>query len=230
MTHLLCTSLTPIDNEIFFAQAQEKFSKEFVLKYSKYKRWQDAKSTILGRLLLAYGLQKFYNINVDDIAIEYSKDKRPFLENSEVQFNISHSNDFIVCAFTSHGGIGVDVEKISNVDINDFRSQFSKSEYDNMVGSLHVQEKFFEFWTQKEAVLKAYGTGLNVALDSIEIIDGSSTIGEEVFYLEEIDLTAEYKCHIATQHLNEFSSTEITHVSPEKIADFMGSNFFKTIR
>ena len=69
MTHLLCTSLTPIDNEIFFAQAQVKFSKEFVLKYSKYKRWQDAKSTILGRLLLAYGLQKFYNINVDDIAI-----------------------------------------------------------------------------------------------------------------------------------------------------------------
>lgn len=229
MTHLLCTNLIESDNENFFTLAEKKFSNGFISKYSKYKRWQDAKSTILGRLLLAYGLQHIYDVAMEDVKIGYSKDKKPFLEHSNIQFNISHSNEFIVCAFTTTGDIGVDVEQIKEVDVNDFKDQFSRSEFENILSSKNVQENFYDYWTQKEAVLKAFGTGLHIALDVITIIDNTSKIENRVFYLEEISLTDHYKCHVATEYLRQGSRAEVNHLSPVEIIHFLSANSFKTM-
>lgn len=230
MTHLLFTYLTDDDNDAFFAEAKHMFSEDFVRKFSKYKRWQDAKSTILGRMLLAYGLKNFYEIDIENLRIDYSKDKKPFLENLPIQFNISHSKEVIVCAITSMGTIGVDVEKISDINIQDFKDQFSPSEYESIVGSPNIVEQFYSYWTQKEAVVKSNGSGLHIPLQSFEINDNSTLIAYQRYYLNEINLDPDYKCHVATQHFVSEVDLTIIGLKPELITEFGSVNNLKSFR
>ncbi|WP_051941684.1 4'-phosphopantetheinyl transferase family protein [Maribacter forsetii] len=227
MTHVLYTYLTDDDNDSFFVNAEHRFSADFVSKYSKYKRWQDAKSTVLGRLLLAYGLKNLYQVDVDDLKISFSKDKKPFLENSSIQFNISHSKDVIVCAITSVGEIGVDVEKINDINIQDFKDQFSQTEYESINASANALEQFFTFWTQKEAVVKSNGAGLHIPLNSFDIANNFTLIGNTPYHLKEIVLDPEYKCHMATEQLIFNDNMTVTKISSTILSDFMSVNSFK---
>jgi len=228
MTHVLFTYLTDEGNDDFFAEAKHRFSAEFVNKFSKYKRWQDAKSTILGRLLLAYGLQNLYQVDINNLKMSFSKDKKPFIENSSIQFNISHSNDVIVCAITSVGDIGVDVEKISDINIQDFKEQFSRSEYKTIIGSSNELEQFYRFWTQKEAIVKANGSGLHIPLNSFEINNHQATIGNQCYFLKEIPLNPQYICNVATQNIISDSVITLTNLNTELITDFGSCNNFKS--
>ncbi|MEP2237220.1 MAG: 4'-phosphopantetheinyl transferase superfamily protein [Maribacter sp.] len=228
MTHVLFTYLTDEGNDAFFAEAKHRFSTEFVNKFSKYKRWQDAKSTILGRLLLAYGLQNLYQIDINNLKMSLSKDKKPFLENSSIQFNISHSNDVIVCAITSVGEIGVDIEKINDITIEDFKSQFSRVEFDAILGSSNALEQFYGYWTQKEAVVKSNGSGLHISLDSFEVINNSTMVADQQYHLKEINIDARYKCHMATEQSILDHDITLTSLNTEKITNFMLANSFKS--
>ncbi|WP_405399587.1 4'-phosphopantetheinyl transferase family protein [Maribacter sp. Asnod2-G09] len=230
MTHLLFTYLTDDGNDAFFADAEHMFSEEFVRKYSKYKRWQDAKSTILGRLLLAYGLKNLYQVDIDNLKMNFSKDKKPFLENSSIQFNISHANDVIVCAITSAGDIGVDVEKINAIAIEDFKDQFSPSEYEAIVGAPKELEQFYIYWTQKEAVVKSNGSGLHIPLQSFEISNQSTVIADQPYFLNEISIDVDYKCHIATQSLIHKKNLVVTGLKAHLLTDFGSVNNLKSFR
>ena len=61
------------------------------------------------------------------------------------QFNISHSGNLIVCAF-SESKIGIDIEKIRNVNIENFRSYFSDDEYTDIANSSAINKLFFQYW------------------------------------------------------------------------------------
>ncbi|WP_299319624.1 4'-phosphopantetheinyl transferase superfamily protein [uncultured Maribacter sp.] len=230
MTHVLFTYLTDEGNDSFFAEAKHRFSMEFVNKFSKYKRWQDSKSTILGRLLLAYGLQNLYQVDINNLKMSFSKDKKPFLENSSIQFNISHSNDVIVCAITSVGDIGIDVEKISDINIQDFKEQFSRSEYETILGAPKVVEQFYTYWTQKEAVVKSNGSGLHIPLHSFEISEQSTVIADQSYYLNEISIDVDYKCHMATQSLIHEDDVRIIGLKSALLTDFGSVNSLKSFR
>ena len=228
MTHLLYTYLTIENNDSFFADAQNNFSEEFIVKISKYKRWEDAKSTVLGRLLLAYGLKHFYKKDINNLKMNFSKDKKPFLGNSSIQFNISHSKDLIVCAISSLGDIGVDVEKINELNIDDFKDQFSSLEYRRIHNSKSVLESFYEHWTQKEAIVKAHGSGLNIPLNTFEINNNSAIIANKQYYLKEIALNPQYKCNVASQNIISDNVMTLTCLTSKLLTDFGSSNYFKS--
>ena len=230
MTHLLYTYLTNENNDSFFADTQNNFSEEFIDKISKYKRWEDAKATVLGRLLLAYGLKHFYNYDLDQLKMRYSKDKKPYLEDSAIQFNISHSKELIVCAITSLGDVGVDVEKINELNIDDFKDQFSSLEYRRMRNSKNALESFYHHWTQKEAIVKAHGSGLNIPLNSFEINNNTAIIANKQYFLKEIFLNSQYKCNVATQNILSDNVMELTCLTSKLLTDFGSSNGLKSFR
>src|ERR1700748_879112 len=76
----------------------------------RYQRWEDAHASLFGKLLLKKGLG---DLGLDSCLqnLKYSKYARPFVD-EDVDFNISHSGSFVVCAFSSAGKIGVDLEEI----------------------------------------------------------------------------------------------------------------------
>jgi 4'-phosphopantetheinyl transferase len=92
---------------------------------------------------------------------------------SSFSFNISHSHELTVFAFSSYGCLGVDVEYVRPMP--DFEAIVS--------GYFHPRERvtlrgfppherqtaFFDCWTRKEAFIKATGEGLHRPLDSFAV-------------------------------------------------------------
>ncbi|MCL6443040.1 MAG: 4'-phosphopantetheinyl transferase superfamily protein [Alicyclobacillus sp.] len=76
-------------------------------------------------------------------------------------FNISHSGDWIVCAVSARGRVGIDVEQILPLEFSTLVHSMSEDER-NKLHELPPEEFitfFYKLWTLKESFVKAVGTG-----------------------------------------------------------------------
>jgi len=172
------------------------FSSEYQDRIRRYRRWEDAQLSLLGRVLLKQGMENL-NYKFDESKLKYTSFDKPYFEDDHVHFNISHSGHFVVCAITELGEIGIDIEKINPIDIDSFKPQMTNYEWNTINESKNSMREFFAYWSQKEAVIKAHGEGLSIALKSFEVKNNATTIGSENFYLRELSISEDYSCHIA---------------------------------
>ncbi|MBA2238460.1 MAG: 4'-phosphopantetheinyl transferase superfamily protein, partial [Lysobacter sp.] len=84
-------------------------------------------------------------------------------------FNISHTRGLIALAVTRGRELGIDVENIATrrVSLDIAKRFFSATEAAELsrVPPDRQQDRFFEYWTFKEAYIKARGMGLSLPLD-----------------------------------------------------------------
>ncbi|WP_430408755.1 4'-phosphopantetheinyl transferase family protein [Kordia sp.] len=197
MTQIYFTYILKENHEQLIEKYLSDFPKQFRERIVKYKRWEDAQLSLLGRLLLQHGLKKINKgIHIEEL-LEYSAYGKPKLKEQQINFNISHSGHIVICVLTNTSEIGIDIEKMHNVNIEDFKTQMTTSEWDNIDTATNKTEAFFKYWTQKEAVVKASGKGFSIPLNSFEISNDQVNINNEDFFLKEIILDKNYKCHIA---------------------------------
>jgi len=111
-------------------------------------------------------------------------------------FNISHSGDIVVCAI-GPGRLGIDVEKVMPVDINDFYSVIPESALKTILDSSRIEDEFFRLWTRIESVIKADGSGFSVELDTIRINANIATLGSERWNYHDVDIAPGYACCLA---------------------------------
>ncbi|MGH8335418.1 MAG: 4'-phosphopantetheinyl transferase family protein [Gammaproteobacteria bacterium] len=99
----------------------------------------------------------------DEIAFEYGPAGKPFVSGGP-RFNLSHSGDMAMLAVSANREVGVDIERIRNVE-RDLAARFFSSEEVRYLDALPADGwlgGFFRIWTRKEAVVKALGCGLSV--------------------------------------------------------------------
>jgi 4'-phosphopantetheinyl transferase len=93
---------------------------------------------------------------------------------SALRFNLAHSNDLAVIAFTTIGEVGVDVEAVAaGVSAESIAAAYFTSEEAALVRQPRAADArartFLQLWTRKEAIFKAAGSGLFSPLDSIDV-------------------------------------------------------------
>jgi 4'-phosphopantetheinyl transferase len=176
----------------------------------RYKRWQDRQATLFGKLLLLRVLwMKFHDAGMQKFqSLEITRYGKPFIPGGP-EFSISHSGDAVVLAVTDAGTVGVDIEKIRTVNIEDY------SRYLPEVANLHekydidrVNDIFFNCWTQKEAVLKGYGQGLLAPLEQVAFKEGTALLNETTWFIEKLFIDSGYCCHVATDQRLEHVAVE----------------------
>ncbi len=150
----------------------------------RFKRWQDAHATLYGRLLLAKAAAD-YGLTLEDV--KYTEYAKPYFEGS-FDFNIAHSGKLVVCAFSNTTRVGVDVEAIRLINVNDFNSVFTSGE----LASINDPVAFFTTWTRKEAIIKADGSGLNLELDKIDTMADSVVLNGTTWHLKTIHSDREH--------------------------------------
>ena len=158
----------------------------------------DAYNFVLGRLLLKEGLEKL-GLAEHFNRIEYQKNGKPFLKN--VFFNISHTDNLVVCALSTEGEIGIDVEKRKTVEVSDFKPSFSIAEWTEINNSESPLEPFYWYWVRKESIIKAIGEDLSY-LHQIEIDPSKNHFlakGKK-WHLEDLDFGAGYKGAICSEY------------------------------
>lgn len=163
----------------------------------KFKNWQDVQRGLLSKALLIKGMKALGLCSYSLHQLKLTEFNRPYFDNS-VDFNISHSGEYVICAISKTNRIGIDIEEIKDVPILEFDSQFSTQEMEEIFQDKNSLHAFYTLWTQKEAFLKAIGTGLYVPLHQISINNNKIMWDDVSWFLTEIKLDQRYVSHLAT--------------------------------
>lgn len=197
MIYIYYSSLSEENHESLLKNDLPKFPVDYQEKIKRFRRWQDAQLSLLGRILLFRGIKENYMHNPHYKVIKYTKYNKPYFDDDLIHFNISHSGEIVVCALSDDHEIGIDIEIVTDIYLNDFKYQMTEMEWNKIVLSSNKKDSFFGYWTQKEAVIKAHGHGLTIPLKSFEISDNNTKINDEKYYLKEIKIDKKYKCYIS---------------------------------
>lgn len=146
---------------------------------SRYRRLEDKQLHLFGRLLLAEGMKNlgFTGPVLEDIG--FTEFKKPYFKNLPVNFSISHSGGIVLCAISADAQVGADIEKIEKLDTIDFRDMFTGTEWDIIQSSPDPMVTFYEYWTKKEAVIKANGKGWHIDPTTVQLFPDEAIVEEK---------------------------------------------------
>jgi 4'-phosphopantetheinyl transferase len=171
---------------------------------------------IVARGNLRQILSQYIDLTPAQIVFTYSPHGKPEISDSQIQFNLSHSHDRAVYAISTKHPVGIDLEYIHPLPAADLVDRFFSPAERAIFHSLPVTEQqaaFFHAWTQKEAYLKACGTGLSTPLDQIEVsIDPTTPAAiisaptKEIWQIQKLEISPEYAGAIVVG--GDFESTQ----------------------
>jgi 4'-phosphopantetheinyl transferase len=142
---------------------------------------KDQRSHLVSRGWLRVLLGRYLCVPPDQLGFDYGAHGKPRLaapaaqspHQAPLQFNVSHSGEFVVIAVTTGRALGVDVERIrTDTKVVELAERyFSPHERAALAALRPVQQHdgFFNAWSRKEAFIKACGTGLAMPLDSFDV-------------------------------------------------------------
>ena len=142
---------------------------------------RDGLRYIVAHGLLRMPISRYLDIPADRIEFRSGPFGKPELQGYHgapaFSFNISHSHELSVFAFSSYQRLGVDVEYIRSMpDFEEIVGRFFHPKKRAALRSFSLHERqtaFFDCWTRKEAFVKATGAGLYRSLDSFAVPMGS---------------------------------------------------------
>jgi 4'-phosphopantetheinyl transferase len=183
-----------------------------------FVREQDRNRYVVSRGMLRHTLSRYLGVCADRLRFRYGRYGKPELDDPDgrgISFNVSHSHDWVVCALTRNGQIGIDIEYMHATGERDLepmaRTVFCASEIDTFLRLPPAQrrEMFFRLWTHKEACMKAIGTGFSLPPTEIELsiapgseprlLRAGSESTRDRWFLREFNLAAGYAASLATE-------------------------------
>lgn len=147
-------------------------------KYQLYQSWLAPEEKIRAEKLTLHYQQKFIisravlrdilayysEQSPQDLKLSYSTSGKPSLINSDqcLEFNVSHSKNILIYAFTLETPVGIDIEYIHHRNYLDKIAYrfFSASDYDRLqlLEPKKKLKEFFTAWVRNEAIIKAKGS------------------------------------------------------------------------
>jgi len=180
------------------------------------------------RFIIAHGilrllLGRYLQAAPASIAFTFNAQKKPALITAAgLRFNLSHSRDMAVYAFTTSGEIGVDIEKIQLDEKMNVAERFFSEQETSALKGLPDHERaamFFRFWAKKEAIIKAHGKGLAVPLSSFSVSAATQpeqvSLDQAVWSLYSLDLHPDYAAALALDKpLTRLTLGEVINLEP----------------
>lgn len=107
-----------------------------------------------------------------DIEMAFQANGKPVLRGNPVHFNLSHSQDLAVVAISPNQPVGIDVELMTcQVDPLALAPGCFVTHEVQALRDLPAQlQRFFSFWTAKEAFMKLTGEGMNLDPKRIALV------------------------------------------------------------
>lgn len=170
-------------------------------KINRYRRWQDQHASLLSYSLLRKVLI-LHGYPQDCLTqLQQEPHGRPFIDNT-IDFNISHSGEYVVCAIASHIRLGIDVEFIRPIEVIDFKNYMTDYQWQDIMQPTISLDKFFDYWTIKESVMKADGRGLLIPLKDIHTQGNQAIVENKIWFIQKISLSMNHSCHLATNEVD----------------------------
>ena len=142
-----------------------------------------------GKELLTMGVRAWLGNDKFVPNVKTAEHGKPYLANSDLYFNISHSRRYVVCAIGEQE-LGVDIQFHKKGDTDKTAKKImSATEWQEYQKAGDKRKYFFDLWAQKESYLKYTGEGITVDMRLLNI--GAC--------VQEIVIDAEYSCMLCTR-------------------------------
>ena len=160
------------------AELESFLSPDEITRATGFRFEQLRRSFLLSRGALRFLIGGYLGVSPGKVTLIQGSHGKPRLAKPEgagpaFEFNVSHSGEIALFAFTSGCELGVDVERIRPLeDMTRVASHFFSREESEELFSLPPCEReraFYLCWTRKEAYVKAVGEGLSIQLDSFSV-------------------------------------------------------------
>lgn len=130
---------------------------ETAMQFSPARR----KQYLTCRFILADLLKRYFSIQ--SLPMIVADNGRPYFQSADLpDFNISHSQSFVVVAIATSGKVGIDIEQHRERKnyLNIAKQFFSEQEYTWLLEQSNSLNAFWQLWTLRESALKLYGRGV----------------------------------------------------------------------
>jgi len=136
------------------------------METARAARWRqaaDARRYVVTRGALRMLLAARVGAAPQSLAFSTGARGKPALDSAafaDVHFNVSHAGDWALIALAT-APVGIDIEQCRPLDYRAVGAQvFSTAEQERIDRAADRPRAFFDLWTAKEALLKAWGLGL----------------------------------------------------------------------
>ncbi len=124
---------------------------------------------IHGRLRVLLG--QWLNESPEQLKISRAEQGKPYLEHyPELCFNLSHTGDHVLFALTNKAQLGIDIEvckrRVNLAGLVDKCFAEQERAYWSHLPEIEQVQAFYDFWTRKEAFVKATGHGIALGLNT----------------------------------------------------------------
>lgn len=132
------------------------------------RHWRACRAAL--RSILGHALQ----IDPASVAFHFGEHGKPHLgpPYHDLHFNLSHCHDLALVVLSRSGPVGIDLEPASRAD-SLLGCEFSFCHPAEIVSLPSLPDAradaLLDLWTSKEALLKALGTGMSLAPDSVSL-------------------------------------------------------------
>lgn len=231
MVEIYLTDVTPLLEAECFRKALSLVSQQRAEKVKRLKvRAEQARSLGAG-LLLQYGsfsfakdrepgavrempvpelLKALESAGKPEFKVRYGENGKPYPDSEDknrIFFNLSHSGEYAVCAFSDEE-TGVDIQFHKEVSGEALADRFFTAEERKLLGQCkspaEETELFYFFFTAREAAVKLRGWGLKKDFRSLAVRTDRKTVedvktGETVACIEKMDGPEHYSLVVARE-------------------------------
>lgn len=220
-TTIFASYVLPLKNPEVFRLAYNSVSLDRKKKIDGYRFEKDRLLSLGAEILLQYALKKS-SPDFESVSVKISETKKPYLENSDLHFNISHSGEWVICAI-SDCEVGCDIEKIDTPSMEIAEQFFCPEEYSDIKKTVSEKERnllFYRYWTLKESFVKATGLGLSLPFNSFLIelknqIRINQKVDDNKYSFFEFNEISGYCCSLCSA--SEKTKAELKIVNPFSI-------------
>lgn len=171
--HLWLACPDDINDPVLLSNYMTMLSDEEKVNMQRFYFAKHRHQYLVTRALIRSTLSYYVDIPPKDWHFSVNDYGKPEIANEvldiPLRFNLSHTDGLIVCALVLENDIGVDIETMqrTHTSLDIAKHYFSKQEFASLqVLAKHKQaERFLQYWTLKEAYIKAKGLGLSLPLD-----------------------------------------------------------------
>ncbi len=142
-----------------------------IQRINRFAREPDRRRGLMARVLTRTTLAHYTGVAPDSLHFRRDRLGKPELvdpEDTGLSFNLSHTAELVLCAVSSQGQVGVDVERHDRQlqFLPLARRFFAEAEVAALeaLPAAGQRRAFFQLWTLKEAYVKACGRGLTMPL------------------------------------------------------------------
>lgn len=160
--HIWSACLTENEDDLSYFSvllSEDEHQRADGLKFTK-----DKYAFVISRGILRCLLGRYLKEDPHQIDILYGLWGKPCLSSKySLRFNLSHSKDYALYAFTVYDEVGIDLEHIDpSLEVEELAQTILSSQEKSYWEKIDPEDKssaFFKLWVYKEASLKASGRG-----------------------------------------------------------------------